>query len=169
MRFMASAVEMSKCQGISCQYMYNIGLEMAKVENKGVIKRILVPTAGFYQLSMRCTRGSSVKFNATPPAFKLTKNTVTPTLFTEKALNGSRQIDIQLCCCLERVQKTRSYYRCTEALNGATASLGGHGSLKSTDLSRTSDRCQHSSRITEATLTEKPAFCSLIKSKKLRN
>jgi hypothetical protein len=41
--------------------------------------------AGFHQLSMRYTRDASVKFNATPPAFKLTRNTVTPTLFTEEA------------------------------------------------------------------------------------
>lgn len=34
-------------------------------------------TAGFHQLSIRKTREASVKFNATPPAFRLTRNTVT--------------------------------------------------------------------------------------------
>ena len=32
---------------------------------------------------MRYTRDASVKFRATPPAFKLTRKTVTSTLFTD--------------------------------------------------------------------------------------
>ena len=46
-------------------------------------------TAGFHQLSIRYTRDASVKFNATPPAFKLTKKTVTWTLFTARPLSAS--------------------------------------------------------------------------------
>lgn len=48
-------------------------------------------TAGFHQLSMRYTRDASVKFKATPPAFKLTKKTVTSTLFTAVTSVGIRQ------------------------------------------------------------------------------
>lgn len=44
-------------------------------------------TAGFHQLSIKKTREASVKFNATPPAFKLTRNTVTWTLFTLSIVN----------------------------------------------------------------------------------
>jgi hypothetical protein len=41
-------------------------------------------TAGFHQLSMRYTRDASVRLSATPPAFKLTRKTVTCTLFTKE-------------------------------------------------------------------------------------
>lgn len=39
-------------------------------------------TAGFHQLSIKNTRDASVRLSATPPAFRLTRKTVTFTLFT---------------------------------------------------------------------------------------
>jgi hypothetical protein len=42
-----------------------------------------IRTAGFHQLSIRKTREASVRLRATPPAFKLTRKTVTCVLFTK--------------------------------------------------------------------------------------
>ena len=61
---------------------------------------------------------TSVKLSATPPAFKLTRNTVTPTLFTVHLIsfiNGHRAISR------------------TEMLNGRIARLGAHRALQSAD------------------------------------
>ena len=46
---------------------------------------------------MRYTREASVKFRATPPAFKLTRKTVTSTVFTEKMLSWTRNAKQQEC------------------------------------------------------------------------
>ena len=75
-----------------------------------------VLTAGFHQLSMRYTRDASVKFRATPPAFKLTRKTVTSILFTvdgESALKSER---------IKGVDRT-------EVFDGGISSLGWHRSF----------------------------------------
>ena len=78
-------------------------------------------TAGFHQLSIRYTRDASVKLSATPPAFRLIRNTVTCTLFTKKkpALPLSQaQIDPGL----------------TKILNSRIPRFGAHRTLEPANL-----------------------------------
>jgi hypothetical protein len=70
---------------------------------------------------MRYTREASVRLSATPPAFKLTRNTVTSTLFTD--FRGQLHI-----------AAIRLGGRRTKMLDGGISSLGTHRPFKTTDL-----------------------------------
>jgi hypothetical protein len=88
-------------------------------------------TAGFHQLSIRYTRDASVKLSATPPAFRLTRNMVTSTLFTLRKKNSDYNAIIGPCTGL------------TEMLNSGIPCLRAHRTLEPADLRGAVSRCSN--------------------------
>src|SRR6267142_2471466 len=115
-------------------------------------------TAGFHQLSMRYTRDASVRLSATPPAFRLTRNIVTSTLFTRQREGQNKR----------RAQADEHGF--TEVLNSGVTRLRAHCPLEPANLKPA--RHQSTFEPMKGTdFTEKPARCSrnAIRSKKLTN
>jgi hypothetical protein len=73
---------------------------------------------------MRYTRDASVKFRATPPAFKLTRKTVTSILFTD---DGEKSA-------LKSKQTKRENRSRTEVFDGSISGLGCHRSFQTANL-----------------------------------
>lgn len=91
---LSSTTSLIACTGRCCprRWMRSMASAIRREQRNRVVRGIYLrnSTAGFHQLSIRYTREASVRFSATPPAFKLTRKTVTWTLFT--AVNVSHTI-----------------------------------------------------------------------------